>query len=190
MSEQREYFRIHTFARVGIRILPPEAVEEARLRLKQRHRAAAMSPSAVDESGLAAENRIALDLLQRIALSLDRIDRRLDEFAHERQQPDGTVFLPAQAILITLSASGFSGPFSVDVSPGDLVEVQLDLWESGLPLITALANVISDQESDNARPTTAFSFEEILAEDQERIVQLTLRSQSQALRESRRGEGR
>ena len=85
MSEQREYFRIHTFARVGIRILPPEAVEEARLRLKQRHRAAAMSPSAVDESGLAAENRIALDLLQRIALSLDRIDRRLNEFAHERR---------------------------------------------------------------------------------------------------------
>jgi hypothetical protein len=87
-----------------------------------------------------------------------------------------------------LSASGFSGPFSVDVTSGDLVEVQLDLWESGLPLITALAHVINVQESDDGRQITAFSFDEILAEDQERIVQLTLRSQSQALRESRRGE--
>ena len=190
MSEQREYFRISILARVGLRVLPPEAVEEARSQLKQRHPPAAMSPSALDESGLAAENRIALDLLQRIALSLDRIDRRLDEFARERHQPDEAGFIPAQAIMITLSASGFSGPFSVDVTSGDLVEVQLDLWESGLPLITALAHVINVQESDDGRHITAFSFDEILAEDQERIVQLTLRSQSQALRESRRGEER
>jgi hypothetical protein len=37
---------------------------------------------------------------------------------------------------------------------------------------------------------TAFVFEEILPEDQERIIQLTLRSQSQAIRDNKRGEVR
>jgi hypothetical protein len=48
MRQQREYFRIRTFARVGLRVLSPEVVEQARLRLKQRHPTPAVSASTVD----------------------------------------------------------------------------------------------------------------------------------------------
>ncbi len=185
MTQRREYFRIRTFARVGLRVLSPEVVEQARLRLKQRHPAPAVSPSTVDESGLSSEHRAALDMLRRIALTLDRIDRRLDEIVHSRRQDEPVPLVPTEALAITLSGSGFSGPFSLDVSPGELVEVHLDLWDSGLPLITALASAVKIYESEDGRMITAFSFEEILPEDQQRIVQLTLRSQSNGIRESR-----
>ena len=188
MIERREYFRIQTFARVGLRVLSEEEGEQARLRLKSRRPSAFLSPTAIDESGLSSEHRVALDLMLRIALTLDRIDRRLDEMARAGQSADGHL-LSLQPVDITLSGSGFSGQFSLDVSPGELVEAQLDLWESGLPLIGALARIVKLEESEG-HMITAFGFEEILPEDQERIIQLTLRSQSQAIRENKRGEGR
>ena len=66
---------------------------------------------------------------------------------------------------------------------------RLDLWESGLPLIRALARCVKLEEATEGHMIIAFGFEEILPEDQERIIQLTLRSQSQAIRESKRGAG-
>ncbi len=189
MIERREYFRIQTFARVGLRVLSEEEGEQARLRLKSRRPSAFLSSTAIDESGLSSEHRVALDLMLRIALTLDRIDRRLDEMARAGQSADGHL-LSLQPVDITLSGSGFSGQFSLDVSPGELVEAQLDLWESGLPLIGALARIVKLEESAEGHMITAFGFEEILPEDQERIIQLTLRSQSQAIRENKRGEGR
>ncbi len=189
MIERREYFRIQAFARVGLRVLSEEEGEQARLRLKSRRPAAFLSPTAIDESGLSSEHRVALDLMLRIALTLDRIDRRLDEMVRSGQSADGPV-LSLQPVDITLSGSGFSGQFSLDLSPGELVEAQLDLWESGLPLIGALAHVIKLEASAEGHMITAFVFEEILPEDQERIIQLTLRSQSQAIRENKREEGR
>ncbi len=189
MSERREYFRIQTFARVGLRVLSSEEVEQARHRLKHRLQSAVPSSSAIDEPGLSSEHRVALDLLQHIALTLDRIDRRLDQLA-DGQSAGNRIVPPQQPVAITLSGSGFSGPFSLDVSVGEAVEVQLDLWESGLPLITALARAVELEESAEGHMISAFSFEEILPEDQERIVQLTLRSQSHAIRENRMGERR
>jgi len=188
MSERREYFRIQTFARVGLRVLSEEEGEQVRLRLKSRRPSAFLSSTAIDESGLSSEHRVALDLMLRIALTLDRIDRRLDQMARAGQSADDHV-LSLQPIDITLSGSGFSGQFSLDVSPGELVEAQLDLWESGLPLIRALARCVKLEEAAEGHMIIAFGFEEILPEDQERIIQLTLRSQSQALRESKRGAG-
>jgi c-di-GMP-binding flagellar brake protein YcgR len=189
MIERREYFRIRTFARVSLRVLSEEEVEQARLRLKSCRPSAFLSSTAIDESGVLSEHRVALDLMLRIALTLDRIDRRLDEMARSGQSADGHV-LSLQPVDITLSGSGFSGRFSLDVSPGELVGVQLDLWESGLPLIGALAHVVKLEESAEGHMITAFVFEEILPEDQERIIQLTLRSQSQAIRDNKRGEVR
>ncbi len=186
MIERRDYFRIQTFARVGLRVLSEEEAEQTRLRLKARR--PSVSSTTIDESGLSSEHRVALDLMQRIALTLDRIDRRLDEMARAGLSTDGHVLLP-QPVDITLSGSGFSGVFSVDVSPGELVEAQLDLWESGLPLIATLALAVKLEESAEGHMRTSFGFEEILPEDLERIVQLTLRSQSHALRENR-GEER
>ena len=189
MIERREYFRIQTFARVGLRVLSEEEGEQVRLRLKSRRPSAFLSSTAIDESGLSSEHRVALDLMLRIALTLDRIDRRLDEMARVAQSADGHV-LSLKPIDITLSGSGFSGQFSLDLSPGELVEAQLHLWESGLPLIGTLARVVKLEESTEGHIITAFGFEEIPPEDQERIIQLTLRSQSQAIRENKRGEGR
>ncbi len=189
MIERREYFRIQTFARVGLRVLSEEEGEQVRLRLKSRRPSAFLSSTALDESGLSSEHRVALDLMLRIALTLDRIDRRLDEMARVGQSADGHV-LSLKPVDITLSGSGFSGQFSLDLSPGELVEAQLDLWESGLPLIGTLARVVKLEESTEGHMITAFGFEEILPEDQERIIQLTLRSQSQAIRENKREEGR
>ena len=188
MIERREYFRIQTFARVGLRVLSEEEAEQARLRLKARRPSAFVTSATIDESGLSSEHRMALDLMQRIALTLDRIDRRLDEMARAGLSADGQV-LPPQSIDITLSGSGFSGVFSIDVSPGEWVEAQLDLWESGLPLIATLARAVKLEESTEGHMRTSYGFEEILPEDLERIVQLTLRSQSHALRENRGGEG-
>ena len=182
MSEQREYFRIQTFARVGLRAVSPEEVELARLRLKQRQAAAPFSSKAIEEAGLPSEHRVVLDLLERVALTLDRIDRRLDDLAlAEHSQPP-------QSIPISLSGSGFSGAFALDVSPGEMVEAQLDLWESGLPLIVVLARAIRVEESPEGHLITAFSFEEIAPDDEERIVQLALRSQSYIIRENRKEE--
>ncbi len=188
MIERREYFRIRTFARVSLCVLPEADVEQARLRLKVRRPSAYLASATIDESGLSAEHRAALDLMQRIALTLDRIDRRLDDMSRAGPDPDHAI--PAEPINITLSAAGFSGKFPIDVSPGEMVEVQLDLWESGLPLIGALARVVKLEDSDEGHLITAFVFDELLPDDEERIIQLTLRSQSEAIRENRKEERR
>ncbi len=186
MSRRREYFRIRCFARVGLRLLDPQDEPEARTRIRSRCVPRAFAPGALEESGLAGEQRLTLDLLKYIALSLDRIERRIDG-ALRRADEDGDLLATSGPVEIRLSAAGFAGPFGLDLPNKALVEVQLDLGDAGLPLITALAHVITPNGTESL-DDTAFGFVELLPDDRERIVQLALRSQTQALREERSGE--
>ena len=76
-----------------------------------------------------------------------------------------------------------SGRTQIDV---ELVEATLDLSESGLPLIPCMALVMGRDENGY----TALRFEEIAPEDRERIIQLSLRTQSRELRHERNKETR
>ena len=131
------------------------------------------------------ETRLVLELMQRVAFSLDRIDRRL----HETPSPPGPRDQPVseRPFPITLSGSGFAAPLLIDVPAGMCVDATLDLWEMGMPLIPCVARVLGP---DPVRPpkVIAMRFEEILPEDRERLVRLSLRCQSQALREDREEE--
>ncbi len=186
MSQRREYFRIRCFARIGLRLLDPQDEPAARGRIRSRCVPRAFAPGVLEESGLAGEQRLTLGLLKYIALSLDRIERRIDG-AFRRADERGDLLAAGGPAEICLSATGFAGPFGLDLPNKALVEVQLDLGDAGLPLITALARVIASDETESL-DDTAFGFVELLPDDRERIVQLTLRSQTQALRKERSGE--
>ncbi len=76
--ERRKYFRVQTFARVSLRLLQrSEDVEAARARLKVRH-VPAMTPGTLNDLRMSPEARPVIELLQRIAFTLDRMDRKLD----------------------------------------------------------------------------------------------------------------
>ncbi len=187
MKERRSYFRIRTPARVHVRAVEEGSFEEARLRVRARHVAPPITPGSLEESRLSTEGRVTLDLLQRVAVTLERIERRLDELERTRRGQASPSLVPEDPVVISLSASGFSGPFDLELEPGSLVEVTLDLWEGGLPSISALARVAPSRPGED-QPSLAFRFVDILPDDRERIVQLSLRRQSQALREQRMEE--
>lgn len=185
--ERREYFRILCFARVRLRVLEPADEPSARARIRARRVPHAFTPGALEEAGLGAEQRLSLGLLKSIALSLERIERQIDRVGRPSGAADGEL-LPTDAPLeISLSASGFAGPFGLDLADKTLVEAQLDLGDAGLPMIAALARVVASPDQPSL-DRTAFAFEELVPDDRERIVQLALRSQTQALRDERSGE--
>ena len=62
-----------------------------------------------------------------------------------------------------------------------MVEVMVDLWDAGLPLIHALARTVRTQKEGDLM-ITALNFEELAPEDLERIVQFSIRYQGQELR--------
>ena len=187
MKERRSYFRIKTPARVAIRPLGEGSLEEARLRVRARHVVPPVAPGSLEENRLSAESRAMLEVLQRVAVTLDRMDRRLEDLIRAHRDADVPSLIPGDPVMISLSASGFSGPFDLDRESGSPVEVTLDLCEGGLPSIPALARIIRSTD-DTHRETTSFRFIDILPDDRERIVQLSLRRQSQNLREQRGGE--
>ncbi len=128
-----------------------------------------------------------LDVLQRVAVTLDRMDQRLEDLVRAQRGEDVPSLIPSDPFVISLSASGVSGPFNLDLEPGTPVEVTLDLCDGGTPTIPLLARIV--QSTDEAhRTTTALRFIDILPDDRERIVQLSLRRQSQDLREKRMEE--
>lgn len=184
MSERREYYRIRTLARVGLRSVVPGKEEEARLRVKAHHTPPAIAPGTSDESRVPAEYRSMLELAQRVAFSLERIERRIDALARERTGGHPDLLLPLHSTAITLSGSGFSGAFDLELAPGTLIEATLDLWDAGLPLIPCLARVMGTRRNGD-EVLAAMNFEELISEDRERIIRLTIRSQSQALRHER-----
>ena len=187
MKERRTYFRIKTPARVAIRPLGEGSIEEARLRVRARHVVPPVAPGSLEETRFSAESRAMLDVLQRVAVTLDRMDQRLEDFIRAHRDADVPSLIPGDPVVISLSASGFSGPFDLDLESGSPVEVTLDLCEGGLPTIPALARIVRSTD-DAHRETTALRFIDILPDDRERIVQLSLRRQSQSLREQRIGE--
>ena len=144
------------------------------------------APGALEDAHSTSENRAMLELLQHIALTLERIDQRLDSAISD---PDKASAKPEfHGLDINLSGSGFAGAFDLDLTLGTFVEAQIDLWDAGIPLIRSVACVRTIHPSDASAPISAFSFEELLPEDLERIVQLTLRAQTQEFRERRQGE--
>jgi hypothetical protein len=182
MRERREFYRIQTFARVSLRVLRPEELDRARLRLRVRHLPTALSPGAIEESRSSSESRALFGLMEHIALTLDRIDRKIDALAHMRESGESDTHVSPGATEIELSGSGFSGPFEIEAPKGTLVEAQIDLGESGGPLINAIARVRAINSRDGEPRVTAFAFEELLPEDLERIVQLSLKKQSKGIR--------
>jgi hypothetical protein len=187
MTQRREYFRIRCFARIGLRVLAPEEEPAARARIRGRYVPRALVPGTLEESGLPGDQRLLLDLLRHIALNLDRIERRIDDLARRANGVGSDLLASDAPVEICLSASGFAGPFSLELSDKELVEVQLDLGDSGLPMISALARVVQPGGEEPV-DDTAFTFEELLPDDRERLVQLVLRSQTLALRDERSGE--
>ncbi|MCP4003088.1 MAG: hypothetical protein GY725_02715 [bacterium] len=173
-EERREYFRIHAFARVGFRPLAVGDLDSARRRIRARNVPAILSPGSTTEAGLSAERRIELDLLRHIALTLERIDRRMEDTLARRSATalGACKYAPVE---ISLSGAGFSGPFELSIDSDELVEVDLDLWESGLPCIPAIARAVASTAEDPR--INSFCFEELHPEDEDQIVRLTLQSQ-------------
>jgi len=190
MNENREYFRILIPARVSLRILSSEEVEQVQLSQNMRHVPRVVYPNIAEEARWFIESRALLDLMQHIALTLDRLERKVDRLTQIRDAEDSGNRVSPETVEISLSGSGFSGPFKIDAPKGTMVEAQIDLSEFGVPLILALACVRRIHLRDGEQHITAFSFEELLPEDLERIVQLTLRNQGKAIREKRMGDER
>ena len=81
MSTRREYFRIRCYARVGLRVVDDVEESAARARVRTRSIPRAFAPGALEAQNLPSEQLLALGLLKYIALSLDRIERRIDDVA-------------------------------------------------------------------------------------------------------------
>jgi hypothetical protein len=186
MSERRSYFRVRTSACVALRPVAEETIEQARARVRARHVDPPIPSGTIEERRLSTENRAVLDLVQRVAVTLARIDQRLDDLvqAQRGEAPDSVV--PADPMEISISGSGFACPIKAPLEPGTLLEVTLDLRDAGVPLIPALVRVVRCSEIEG-RPVAGLRFVEIVPEDRERIVQLTLRRQSSELRRRRMG---
>jgi hypothetical protein len=182
MSERRDYYRVHTFARVGIREIDPERAEAVRLQIQARSTPGVHAPGPFEDPRLEIEQKATIELLQRISYSLDRIEHRLEDIL--LQQRGGHTWFPVAShpVEISLSGSGLSGCFEPSLPTEALAELTLDIWGAGLPLIYALARVVNTQESEKGT-VTAVTFEELTPEDLERIVQFTIRSQSRGLRD-------
>lgn len=187
---EREYFRIRTHARVGLRAVAAADLERARLRVRAAHVPPVIAAGSLDESHQSPEQRATLAVLLRIWIALERIDRRLASLAAGPGGEEPWLVAPDEPVKIGLSASGFAGDFALREPSGALFEATLDLSEAGLPPIPALAR-LARRFAHDGREVVAFAFEEIHEADRERVVQLTLRRQSEELRarEAQDGDG-
>ena len=184
MIERRDYYRIDTVGRVALRPIDADQENEARLRVRARSVPNVMGVAGVDESWSYGEDRAQLELLHRIAISLHRIEHRIEELS---QQGAANASLPAYSTILplSLSGSGISGAFDLPAETGSLVEASVDLVDAGLPLIPVLASIARTVEDPK---TIGLHFEEIMPTDRERIVQFAIRMQSLALRQREKEE--
>ena len=183
-SDRREYFRIQTHARVSLRVLLPEELEEARARARSPRLPAVLASGGVEERGMSPEGRSILELLRPIALTLERMDRRMNglvtrDSAVERIEP--------QLASISLSASGSAMASETDFKPGTLVAAELELRETGLSAISVVARVLETRAGEDGEERTSFHFTDILEEDREKIIRFGLKHQTKELRQERLG---
>ena len=179
MRERRQALRIATLGRVRLQPIADGEADAARLRVAVRSVPDLLGPAVLDEAGGMGEDRTRLELLQRMACILERIDARLEGLVRERRGAPGPAF--SDLLPISLSATGVSGPFELGEPPGALVELTLDLVDPGLPLIPALASIVRTGE-DVPDKTIALRFEEITTDDRERLFRYAIRIQRQSLR--------
>jgi hypothetical protein len=186
MRERRQALRIATLGRVRLQPIADGEADAARLRVAVRSAPDLLGPAVLDDAGSMGEERTRLELLQRMACMLERIDARLEALARAQRSaqpaPDFSDLLP-----LSLSATGVSGPFELAEPPGSLVELTLDLVDPGLPLIPALASIVRTGE-DVPEKTVALRFEEITTDDRERLFRYAIRIQRQSLRRQSRRE--
>ena len=182
MNERREFCRVRVIARVRVEPLEKSDESLARARLASRRVDAARAPR-IEDAGATGEWRQLLDMVGRIAVSLERIERRLGRL--ESGGEDAAGAFCSAPVEIDLSASGFAFEAALDLDADQLALVELDMPETGLPPIAALARFVA---AHDGRPRAAFHFEQIHPEDLERVVQLGLRVQSQELRSRRSRE--
>lgn len=180
MRERRQALRIATLGRVRLQPIADGEADAARLRVAVRSVPDLLAPAGIDEPGSAGEERTRLELMQRMACMLERIDARLESLVRAQRGsgsgPDFSELLP-----LSLSATGVSGPFELTEPAGTLVELTLDLVDPGLPLIPALASIVRTGE-DVPEKTIALRFEEITTDDRERLFRYAIRIQRQSLR--------
>jgi hypothetical protein len=186
VTNAREYFRVAVPARVALRVLRPGEEQSARLRVRLRHFPLPGGFSPPDEPRTSGETSLQLELLQRIAVTLARIEQKLEELARARIDGDPAPLCWTQPLEISVSACGFAGRFELAAAPGALVESYLDLGDAGLPPIPALARLVELDRGGSG--VAALTFEELAPQDRERLVQLALRTQSEALRVGRGGD--
>lgn len=125
MRERRQALRIATLGRVRLQPIADGEADAARLRVAVRSVPDLLAPVALDEPGGMGEDRTRLELLQRMACMLERIDARLEALVRAQgnavRGPSFSELLP-----LSLSATGVSGPFELAEPPGTLVELTLD----------------------------------------------------------------
>ncbi len=178
---EREYFRIRTHARVGLRRVAAGELGRARLRVRALHVPPVIPAGSLDESRQSPEERATLAVLQRIWIALERLDRRVASLAAGPGGEEAWLVSPDEPVEVGLSASGFAGDFALGDATGTLFEASLDLSEAGLPPIPALVR-LARRFAHEDREIVAFAFDEIHEADRERVVQLALRRQSEELR--------
>jgi len=84
-------------------------------RAPQGARAANQHGGLVGPHEMSAESRLMLEMVQRIAMSLDRIDQRLHQLSLSQGAAGLTLVPDAEPIEISLSGSGFMAPLRTNV---------------------------------------------------------------------------
>lgn len=180
--DRREFFRIRTLARVGLRPLGGDELEGARLRIAARAQPARFAIGmGGDDLRPPPESYAVLHLLQQILFALERANRRLDDLLAYQVSGSVRSALLGESLMISLSGSGFAGSFAYELRTGERVEVELELPESGLPILPCLARVVHAQKEEGKRTYAALYFEALSPEDRERIVQFCIQTQSREL---------
>jgi hypothetical protein len=191
MSERRQAFRVSTLARIAAR--PVAKGGEALARMRVAARSAPDVGLPFDDAVSLPEERIQIDLLQRILSALGRLEQRLDRLA-DLQRGDRAEEMPFSPLVpISLSAVGLSGPLDIYEPEGALIEVMLDVLDPGIPIIPAVASIVRTKreagEGGDDAELVAIHFVEITEMDRERLFHYSLRLQRQSLQGRGRSQG-
>lgn len=191
MSERRRAFRVYTVGRVALRALSDREEHDARLRVAARSVPEVSRFTGLEES-LGGEERVQIQMLERMAYYLNRIDQRMEELCQLQRGGHSATPIFSDPIRLSLSAAGLSGPLELPEGTPSMVELTLDLLDSSLPLIPAVASVVragDELAAEHEKPgLLALHFEEITDIDRERIYRFATRIQRLSLRPRERKE--
>jgi hypothetical protein len=182
VSERREYFRVRALARVSLRPLAKAEAERLRPGIYARP---GKTPAArwtderdgEDPARGGAWSALA-DVHRQLTLALESLERRVERL-ERGTRPEAE---RGETVEISISGSGFAGPFAPELEPDQLIWAEIELPGSGMAPICALARAVGPADAGG---DAAFHFEDIHADDREQLVQLALRIQSQSLRAQR-----